>query len=407
MIKKIYIHAGVPKAGSTSIQELFFKQSEILWNNGFLYPKIKLNNTVYRDHSFLIQFLFAHEPETLIGTKLLKLNTKTAIIKAQIQLKKQITDQIKNFSGENLIISGEHLGNLDVSEIKSLKQLFLLWCDSQVQFNILFVCRHPVARSISGVQQLVKSGRSYLSACEKIKREIHSFYRTRISGYQDVFGHDAVVVVKFEEAIAHKGGIGGYVWNKFEIPDFGKYSDENIIANASSSYEGLKIIERINGKISAQGLIQLDGNFKYKAIHLLIRLPGTKFDVEAERKISWWKSASHDMQWLKTNFGIYSYEYQPTETISLCERWPVSSLTGLYWVFINQIYKIRKVVLEELTHEFNQMSSLSPNSKMANKILHLRLLFVFSQILRPFDKTRVLLLVTIRKIIYRLKSIWG
>jgi hypothetical protein len=62
MIKKIFVHIGVHKTGSTSIQQMLGRNREILIKHGFLYPVFKARSANIFNHSVPFVSMFKKNP---------------------------------------------------------------------------------------------------------------------------------------------------------------------------------------------------------------------------------------------------------------------------------------------------------------------------------------------------------
>ena len=63
MINNIFLHIGVHKTASTTIQNTLYSEREKLSDAGILYPEFRLGDIVISNHSIQFYSLFCEEPE--------------------------------------------------------------------------------------------------------------------------------------------------------------------------------------------------------------------------------------------------------------------------------------------------------------------------------------------------------
>ncbi|MFT4804040.1 MAG: hypothetical protein ACI9YE_001238 [Psychroserpens sp.] len=151
--KKIYLHIGLEKTGSTFIQSVLFANKEALYDGGIEYPDglFRYENmmeltSAYADEYNLINVL---RPKSTAG------------------FRKELVEYILSKTESNIVFSSEHLS----SRLQSIEQVYLLLNDLKVanhEIIILAYVRSPKEWVISQYCQYIKSGgkatlSSYLS----------------------------------------------------------------------------------------------------------------------------------------------------------------------------------------------------------------------------------------------------
>ena len=98
----IYLHIGMPKTGTTYLQNLLFENREKLLDKSLLYPlsgrtvKFTLGQNQYRHH---ISMLISNLPDFLINNELLSTQERIALL--------------KEFEESNRKVAQEYLGRED------------------------------------------------------------------------------------------------------------------------------------------------------------------------------------------------------------------------------------------------------------------------------------------------------
>jgi len=105
--KTIYLHIGVPKTASSTIQKGLFDNQKALSKIGYLYPKAGLMGTNHKNIFFELCSLPEHKPKYSISYG----NSES------------LASEIAATRLRNIIISAEHFALLKSSEINSLKNI--------------------------------------------------------------------------------------------------------------------------------------------------------------------------------------------------------------------------------------------------------------------------------------------
>lgn len=125
IVKKIYLHLGLPKTGTSSLQHYLLQNEKALKEQGILFAKTARGNF---DHHHQIRFSLAgklfHILKYCLNNKNRNLPIWTTAINLN-DLRNQFQKEINEYHGKNIIISSEWLALfLNVKKIKSLKKIF-------------------------------------------------------------------------------------------------------------------------------------------------------------------------------------------------------------------------------------------------------------------------------------------
>ena len=216
MDRECIIHIGMPKAGSTSIQNFMFAHRQYLLENH------DVNYYAERAcHSHLGDILRGrNKKEFLNHYHDLEQETAQFAIETLKYFKKELRTNIS----KRFVISGERLSRCDVSEVKHLKRITENLFDST---KIIFYARDPYSYAKSSSQQLFKDGFTFQNIQENtylnqntglVFDEEHAYgcvalpsYRLRLEKYIKVFGRQNVIVRDFTRK---------YLINQDVIDDF-------------------------------------------------------------------------------------------------------------------------------------------------------------------------------------------
>ncbi len=189
-MKRCWIHIGMPKTGSTSIQGHLAKRRR---GPGWRYIAIgKLANMNREMHA-----MFGTQPERWYWFK------KQGMSREEIQqqgalMRDRLARAITRSKAENLILSSEALSLIRPRGIRALRDFLKPLCD---EIKVVGYVRPPTGFTISSFQQAVKNGANSISRVEG------PLYRFRFEKYDKIFGRKNVIFRKFEPSAFTDGCI--------------------------------------------------------------------------------------------------------------------------------------------------------------------------------------------------------
>jgi len=291
-MNKLFIHIGIHKTASSSIQLELHRRNSLLESLGVHYPeKWRFN------HNFLYG-MFCDSPE-LFYENVFASRSASEILEYYKLLDEQYSDEIERVDCNKFLVSAEDLSVLKAHEIKRLKEYFLDKFNGRVEFNIVVFVRNPISFVTSDIQQSIKTGFNM-----DVKRYQNIFF-DRISPYIECFGRENIHVIDFDRVKKEEKGPLGALLNSVGVEDTTQFNSIHI--NEAYSDIAIDIIEFINdnspkvigGKLSEKRTnndVDVFGNLKGSAYTL------SESDANKIRM-----ACRLDCKWLRNNFGI-SYE---------------------------------------------------------------------------------------------------
>jgi hypothetical protein len=350
MIKTVFLHIGVHKTGSTSIQESLGKIRDVLISHGYLYPVFDIDGTTINNHSIPLFSLFSKNPQSYHPNISRGYDSMDKIQILHESYKTQFVRQLERFEGENLIISGEDISVLDPEGIENLKNYLIQSTNAEVAIKVILFCRNPITYARSHIQQCVKGGSVLEDEIDAYFSFVRTHYQTRLANFLTAFPKDSITVARYEDAISHQYGLlGGFLSAIRADPRLAKGFDKKML-NKSLSYESIIIINAINKNLP---------RFKDNAPNpqrsgyrhdLIRRISGTKFDFDAEFNRRIWTESHEDMCWLHENFSSSEYTFNESD-VSRNELWSMSVLEQFHTLLPKQPAIIRSIVLSEISLE--------------------------------------------------------
>ncbi len=306
-VKTIYLHAGMPKTASTSIQDTLDINRNLLMQMGYLYP---YNHT--ENYGALFYTKFLEEPEKYFRS--IKNNrSRKDCEKICKKSHESLVKDLETSKCDKVIFSGEVFSLMPEEMLRKTKE-YLKSLMPESEIKVILYTREISDYINSYIQERIKEkgdvGNIYNN---------HNKYEKALSKLSKVFGKNNITVHKFEDTFVHKYGPVGHLCDLLGLSD-----NEVEKLNIIRTNEGIKdipidMISYINTIFPMLKDQKLNENRTYIDLDPIRNLSGNKFvlPIETRKKIR--ENSKEDILWLKENFSIdYSNEpvYQePSEMI--------------------------------------------------------------------------------------------
>lgn len=296
--RRIVLHAGLPKTGTTSIQAAFYEQRRLLLQEArLLYPSLAANLTN------ALCTLFHDDPRKHITNKLAGITTRDSITELQSEYRGALEREISSTDWDTLLLSAEGVSNLHSQELRDLRG----WGDQFANhWTALFCVRHPVDFVRSHVQELLKGGLTLEQLYDNLPSPA---FRGKIMNLINNFGRENVIIFDFETAKESRGGVIGAFAARVGLPapicDI--LSSRDIRENPSLSHEAILLLDSVNrqrpmfqGARRAPRRSDMD-------LHYISRIRGGRFDIPPEMKHKVQELTRGDIEWMNGEFGLSLY----------------------------------------------------------------------------------------------------
>lgn len=325
MYRRIILHAGLGKTGSTSIQETCFRNRDWLLQQGLHYPVFRNGEKHIFNHSDPITAALeiATESEGMIKRQALEREVAADPHAARNLFLSQLEQILDNPRADTLVLSGEVFSSFTKEEVEQLKVYFSARCE---QLLVIAFLRSPISSFESILQQRIQ-GRFYsLDAVETNAGFVHAPL-TRFQRLRPVFGDD-VNWINYHEAITHPRGVVGSFFDALELsPEC--YGDiEFRDSNSRSSREAVLLMSEINRRLPPEAAAEHGVERHVQDLGPIATLPGTPFSLANLAEHEVFGKAQEDGQWLEAETGFVFPPWQPrsagelwsTETLLLLEE---------------------------------------------------------------------------------------
>jgi hypothetical protein len=181
----IYLHIGLYKTGSTSIQATLFRNRAKLLAHGINYFAIGQN------HSETLHPLFSGHPLGYRLNRLYGIDTQKKADRKNAATRKTLHRELEANKSERFIISGEDLVTLSMDGITRMRDELAPFAKA---FRVIVYVRDPFAYINSAFQERLRNGENF----EQIAAAPLGPGYVRIGQYNRVFGRDNVDIRLFE-----------------------------------------------------------------------------------------------------------------------------------------------------------------------------------------------------------------
>ncbi|WP_138466921.1 hypothetical protein [Poseidonocella sp. HB161398] len=295
MTRTLLLHAGMPKTGTTSIQNACHAvRGELLAMDRLLYLGVAAN------HTNPMCTLFMDDPSRHIANRMAGIRSKADVEALQKKYRDNILRELEQDNWDRVMVSAEGLSNLSREELESLRVWFSDYVD---EIDVLYYIREPVAYTTSVAQQLLKGGDTLAQLYKKI--QLPNFIG-RIGNAIATFGVPNVRVRDFGAAVKVEGGL---VADFCLQMDMSEEAAATILAassfdNEALSMEGAEMLSSLN---SLRPLFDETGrrpNRTGKETLAFEQLGGNKFLLPLEVRREIHAGTREDVDWINRTFGL-------------------------------------------------------------------------------------------------------
>lgn len=349
MKRSITLHCGLHKTGTSSLQHELFSVRDLLKADGVLYPELSLKKRTFKNHSIPFYSLFSKNPATYHVNRRLGLEEAEEIELVHATYKAQLTEQIKNFKGKRILISGEDISALELSELQHLKSFFSDLAGLDTSFKILLFLRHPVSYANSMVQERLKQGVTFENAVNEQLNFSKKGIIKIIDRFEACFGRKNIDLFKFEDAVNNPDGLTGAFFKAASLNSRIIKHIEKVKLNLSISKEASILLSSINSESNQDNSLPTSANSVYNInLQRLIELPGQNFSMSTEFQETVWENSFENLESICNRYSLKRYQAIDTKNTYPGALWHSKSIHYLFRWIHRQPFFIRKKVIQTL-----------------------------------------------------------
>jgi len=227
-VKKLFIHVGPHKTGTTYIQEILESNSKRLQKHGYTYPKI----------------FYMAKGQHHIVTHLLQNNNQEDFLQECQEI---------NESENDIILSSENFIYLNRKQLERLRDLF-----EKRDIILIFYFRNPLQRFFSYWQEMIKHGETISYFNFFTRNSMFPFATKQLNTLVflkkliAVFGKESVRIIDYDHASSEKK-----VFELFEkVLGTALHLESNKVVNQSMDIGEVEIIRYLNIQGKERGILQ-------------------------------------------------------------------------------------------------------------------------------------------------------
>jgi hypothetical protein len=352
MIKKIFIHIGVHKTASTSIQQVLGMNSDLLETNGMLYPKFNFTNKDIFNHSIPFYGMFCDAPEKYHANLKNGSHNKVNLQELHQRFTNQFVTQVEQFDGDTLILSGEDISGLKIAQLAKFKEYLIKVTGNDIEFKVIIFCRHPVHWLRSSVTSRVFGGQNLDHATAINKGSFSNYYRLIVENFSNVFGISNIIARRFEDAINAEHGPTQILLDICSDRKISCSQFSNKVQNKSSSYESLKLLDSFNTEypVNIQNVHNAEVSRPNKM--LFRNIPGTRFTLDKDILELYWDNTKKDLEWFCETFSLPKYVKSFEMTMNISDTWDFKTIEYIRTILYKQSTKTQELILRTIYKEF-------------------------------------------------------
>lgn len=351
-LKKIILHAGLHKTGTTTIQNVLFQNRSILKKRNILYPEFSINNRVFTNHSVPLLIQFASNPEKIHHVIIRGLGSRHKVLKQKAVHLADLKRQIAESKPDTLLISAEGLSSqkFKIQDLKAMKAYFEEHYGN-VQFQVILTLRNPVKFFPSIIQQQLKGLQTLHSSHERWLALSDGFFKKIVENFIDVFGYEHITLVKFEDLIKHPKGMACAILEALGYEDIKLSRKRTVHKNSSMSLEACALMSSINATVPKIIVNKFNPDRKGFKSTKIIHIPGEKFVLNAKLLQKIVEPTKDDLDWCCETFNLEPYSNLDIPDEHPKKVWASRTFIPLLFHYLSFPPKIRKSITHTLKSE--------------------------------------------------------
>lgn len=294
MFERIFLHVGLHKTGTSTLQACFYQHRESLAEAlSVHYPSLDAN------HSEALYSAFTADPVAYARNIERGLTTKAAVENYNHANLEALEAGFRAASTRYALLSGETVSHLQAEELERLR-VWLEGFASEVQ--VVCALRDPVSWSVSEAQSQIRGGATFSRVNS---RPQHQRIRHKLENLEAAFGREAISLLVFEDLVRHPEGPVGAFLEGLGFPATWAADHRVAVHNPSMSLEAAWLASAINARLppivdGKPGAGRRRGDLE----RLVAAVPGQKFAIslQARRRVA--EKAAPDLAWLQERYGV-------------------------------------------------------------------------------------------------------
>ncbi|MEB3100931.1 hypothetical protein [Ferviditalea candida] len=273
-MKKLILHIGMHKTGTTSLQKVFSSSQHLLNQSNIYYADLDKFNI---PNSFYVSFI--DNPTDHISFKNMEIYDFNHAKAEQERLKILWAKEFDNINSGYYIISDEELSYLPLENVSKMRNYLKKYFDD---ITVIMYAREPKSFIPSIINEHIKYGDSeiYLNRI--------TYYIDRVEKYIEVFGRNNIIIRPFNESAFKNGNLFDDFFESLNINFNTNVLDTTIETNQSLGQTALTVLMEYNKRFPRfinNEINKVRGLASYRInifFDILQSLTDTKFNIDLE-----------------------------------------------------------------------------------------------------------------------------
>ncbi len=297
--KRLYLHIGLSKTGTTSIQRDILENAPLLEERFDIhYPREFPESPPFNgNHSRVLRALFCEHPDAQRRLPTIGIHSDEELRAYQRGCREKLEEGFAGSGASTLLLSAESVCNFSDCDMAALAQWTACLAES---VRVIACVRHPVHALSSEIQQRLRVGARLENLYRKppYKRLRELFGRVEAQ-----FGRENITAYSFHRALENPGGLGSEFFRQLGV-ESGESFTSRRTENSSISQEAALLLDALNRKVPQFIEGRANPERRRYSIQPLLSVPGPKYRVPAE-VVERAAQASHDeVTWIAETYGL-------------------------------------------------------------------------------------------------------
>ncbi|MBL6691815.1 MAG: hypothetical protein ISP91_15640 [Pseudomonadales bacterium] len=292
--KKVYIHIGLHKTGTTTLQQfLHANRQQLAVEENIYFPALAPNL------SHALYGAFCDHPLEYNQNVFRGISDTHAVEKHREYVCQSLEQEFESASAAAAILSGEDLSLLTQDGWQRLIDWLNPWTD---EIEAVCVVRDPLAWSQSAAQSMIKGGQTIEAVnAEPPLPEI----RAKLNNAVSTLGSKSLRVYNFDELRGHPGGLVGGLCATFGISNQWISTHHSDNRNLSMSQEAALLISALNQSkpMVASGELA-NGRALGDSMKIIPGTLGQPFKLSMQAQVHVATACQPDLNWLKEELNL-------------------------------------------------------------------------------------------------------
>lgn len=312
----IYIHIGVHKTGTSSIQAALYGNRRKLQRHDINYLGIDEN------HSTTLFPLFCDAPEKYWINRRAGIDTAAKAARKNAATARALRRALDGNRCSRFVISGEALSVLSTAGVVRLQQTLSRYA---TRIRVIVYLREPYSYITSAFQQRLRQGETYEGL---IAKGPLPNYRARLSSYIEVFGREALDIRVFDQDRFVDGNlIADFLCAIGAPPAIAKELPVRHL-NTALSLEAAWLLNEVNKRYPVVLGERPDPARAAGLLRLLAEIPGQKFTLPSQVYAAAAPAVERDLRWLRDLLGEDPFE-RPAPAGPSAPQWNEETIAAL------------------------------------------------------------------------------